>query len=39
MTLAECLENGYAILQGKCYTPALEPPKRPLPTSSPAKED
>ena len=39
MTLAECLESGYAILKGKCYTPALEPPKKALPTSGPTKED
>jgi serine/threonine protein kinase len=39
MTLAECLENGYAILKGKCYTPSLETPKKALPTSGPPKDD
>ncbi|HLL01240.1 MAG TPA: serine/threonine-protein kinase [Myxococcaceae bacterium] len=32
-----CVESGYALLKGKCYTPALESPKRPVPTSSPAE--
>ncbi len=33
----ECAENGYVLLKGKCYTPALAPPQKALPTSNPAK--
>jgi serine/threonine protein kinase len=32
-----CLESGYVLLKGKCYTPALQSPRKPVPTSSPAK--
>jgi predicted Ser/Thr protein kinase len=38
MNHKKCTENGYVLLEGKCYAPALEPPRKPLPTSSPAKE-
>ncbi|HEX8703953.1 MAG TPA: protein kinase [Myxococcaceae bacterium] len=37
LTAEECVENGGVLFSGKCYSPALEPPKEPLPTSSPAK--
>jgi serine/threonine protein kinase len=37
MTAKACVENGYVLLKGKCYAPALEPLQKPLPTSSPAK--
>ncbi len=33
----KCKENGYMLLKGKCYAPTFEPPRKPLPTSSPAK--
>jgi hypothetical protein len=37
MTAEACIGNGYVLLKGKCYTPALESPQKPLPTSNPAK--
>ena len=37
MTAEACVENGYVLRKGKCYTPALEVPQKPVPTSSPAK--
>ena len=37
MTAEECKDNGYAIIRGKCYTPSLARPKKPLPTSSPVE--
>jgi serine/threonine protein kinase len=37
MSAEVCAENGYVLLKGKCYGPALEPLQKPLPTSSPAK--
>jgi hypothetical protein len=37
MSAEECAENGYVLLKGKCFAPALEPPRGPPPTSSPAK--
>ncbi|HEX8700980.1 MAG TPA: protein kinase [Myxococcaceae bacterium] len=33
----ECTERGAVLFEGKCYAPALTPPKKPRPTSSPAK--
>jgi hypothetical protein len=36
MTAEECAESGYAYYKGRCYVPALAPPEKPLPTSSPA---
>jgi hypothetical protein len=35
MSAEECVENGYVLFQGKCFGPALAPPKKPRPTSSP----
>ena len=36
MTPGECVENGGVMFTGKCYTaPALPPPQKPQPTSSP----
>ncbi|HEX8697560.1 MAG TPA: serine/threonine-protein kinase [Myxococcaceae bacterium] len=32
-----CANSGYVLLQGKCFAPALAPPRKPQPTSSPAK--
>jgi hypothetical protein len=37
MTGEECTKSGYALLKGKCYAPALEPPQKVVPTSSPGK--
>ena len=37
MTAEACVENGYVFFNGKCYSPALAPPQKPVPTSSPAK--
>jgi serine/threonine protein kinase len=33
MTAEACVENGYVLLNGKCYTPALELPQKTVPTS------
>jgi len=30
-----CAENGYVLLKGKCYAPAMATPRKPPPTSSP----
>ncbi len=38
MTPEECTENGFVRYKGRCYTHALAPPQKPVPTSSPAKE-
>ncbi len=37
MGAESCAENGYVFLKGRCYTHALALPRKPLPTSSPAK--
>jgi serine/threonine protein kinase len=37
MAAEVCVESGYVLREGKCYTPAIEPPQKPVPTSSPAK--
>jgi hypothetical protein len=37
MTAEACAQSGYMLLKGKCYSPALEPPQKPLPTSNPTK--
>ena len=37
MTAEMCAENDYVLLQGKCYAPALELPRRPLPNLSDAQ--
>ena len=33
----ECTENGYVLLNGKCFAPASEPPRKTVPTSNPPK--
>jgi serine/threonine protein kinase len=38
MTAEECVENDYVLFQGKCFGPALAPPKRPQPTSGPSRK-
>jgi serine/threonine protein kinase len=38
MTADACGENGYVILDGKCYAPALEVPQKKVPTSGPGKD-
>ncbi len=37
LSAEECVANSYAPFKGKCYAPALAPPKKPQPTSSPAE--
>ena len=37
MTAEVCVESGYVLRQGKCYTPAVEAPQKPVPTSGPGK--
>ena len=37
MNAETCAENGYVLFRGRCYTHALAPPQKPLPTSNPAK--
>jgi len=37
MTAEACVESGYVLRQGKCYTPAVEAPQKPGPTSGPGK--
>jgi serine/threonine protein kinase len=37
VTAGECVDNGGVPFQGKCYAPALTPPKKQQPTSSPSK--
>jgi len=37
LTPEECTAGGYVLLKGKCLSPALESPKKPSPTSSPAE--
>jgi hypothetical protein len=36
MSTEACAESG-VLFKGKCYSPALEPLQKPLPTSNPAK--
>jgi hypothetical protein len=38
MTAEACVENGYVILDGKCYAPALEVPRKKVPTSGHGKD-
>ena len=38
MTADACGENGYVMLEGKCYAPALDVPQKKVPTSGPGKE-
>jgi len=35
MDAEECARSGYMYLEGKCYAPALAPPEKTVPTSSP----
>jgi hypothetical protein len=37
MTTEECTNNGGVLFKGKCFGPALAPPKKPQPTSNPAE--
>jgi hypothetical protein len=37
MSAEECVANGGVIFKGKCFGHALAPPKKPVPTSGPAK--
>jgi serine/threonine protein kinase len=37
MDAEECGRSGYMYLEGKCYAPALAPPEKTVPTSSPGK--
>ena len=36
-TAEECTQSGYVLHRGKCYAPVLEPPRKSVPTSSPAE--
>ncbi|HLL03306.1 MAG TPA: protein kinase [Myxococcaceae bacterium] len=38
MDAQSCAENGYVLVKGKCFSPALAPPKKPQPTSNPPEE-
>jgi serine/threonine protein kinase len=35
MNVEACTENGLVLFKGRCYSPALASPQKPLPTSSP----
>jgi hypothetical protein len=37
VTAEECTDSGYVLRKGKCFSPALESPKKPQPTSNPSK--
>ena len=37
LTPEECTAGGYVLFKGKCFGPALESPKKPSPTPSPAE--
>jgi len=37
MSAEECTERGSVLFNGKCYAPALVPPKKPQPNSNPAE--
>ncbi len=37
MPAEECIESGYVPFKDKCYAPALAPPRKPAPTSSPGE--
>ena len=39
MPVEACVENGYVLRKGKCYAPALEVPRKAVPTSSPREDD
>ncbi len=36
MDAQTCVESGHVLFNGRCYSPAHAPPKKPQPTSSPA---
>jgi serine/threonine protein kinase len=38
MDAQACAENGYVLVKGKCFSPALATPKKPQPTSNPPEE-
>jgi serine/threonine protein kinase len=38
MDAEACAQSGYVLFQGKCFGPALAPPKNPQPTSNPPEE-
>jgi len=38
MDAQSCAENGYVLVKGKCFGPALATPKKPQPTSNPPEE-
>jgi hypothetical protein len=37
MSAEECVENSSVPFKGKCYAPALAPPRKPQPTSNPSE--
>jgi serine/threonine protein kinase len=37
MNAEACVQSGYVLRKGKCYTPVLESPRKSVPTSSPAE--
>jgi serine/threonine protein kinase len=37
MTAEACVENGYVLFKGRCYTHAVETSRKPPPTSNPSK--
>ncbi len=37
MSAEACVGNGFVLFKSRCYTHALAPPQKPLPTSSPTK--
>jgi serine/threonine protein kinase len=37
MDAQSCAESGYVFFRGKCYSPALVPPRKPPPTSNPTE--
>jgi len=37
MDAQACAESGYVVFNGKCFGPALAPPKKPQPTSNPVE--
>jgi serine/threonine protein kinase len=37
MTAEACVKGGYVLVNGKCYGPALAPPRNPRPTSGPTE--
>jgi hypothetical protein len=37
MDAQACAESGYVPFKGRCYSPALAPAQKPLPTSDPVE--